>query len=193
MPRSSVGLWLMRLGIVLVCASSLWLVYWSLILRLQPVNREFKDKTIELSRLADEVEQLKLKWKAADVEQVRERFNAARDYLFDGAEDLESWQGELRSQGILMTFDAAVKFGEKQPYPKAGGKLAYIPADIELRPVEVIGMTNSPYKRLLALMQTLARSPKRFDVVELVAEGNSNSVREARAVLQLLAERRNQP
>jgi hypothetical protein len=192
-PKTGAGIWLVRVVMTLVCAGSVWLGYWSLVVRLQPVNREYKEKTIELSRLADQVEQMKLKLQAAEAENIRERYETARQYLFAGADDLESWQAELRSQGILMTYEAAAAFGEQQPYPKAGDKLGFIPANLEFRPVDVIGMTNSPYKRLLGLMQTLARSPKRFDLLELVADGNSDSVREARAMVHLLADRKGEP
>jgi hypothetical protein len=192
-PKTGAGIWLARAAMVIVVAGAVGLIYWSIIVRLQPVNRQFIEVTMELSRLADEVEQMKIKLRAADVENVKARYESARQYLFGPDADLEDWQIELKSQGQLMTYHAGVRFGERQPYPNAGQKLAFVPASIELRPVDAVGMTNSPYKRLLELMQALSRSPKRFDMVELVAEGNSNSVREARAAIQLLAENSNQP
>jgi hypothetical protein len=51
----------------------------------------------------------------------------------------------------------------------------------------VLGLTNSPYHRVLGYFQDVVNAPKRIDLLELRVDGNSNSVEYARAVFQVMS------
>src|SRR5712691_9416760 len=86
--RQVLRAFLVRSGMVLVWAVCLALVYWSLIIRLQPINREHQKKALELSRVADGVEQLRMKLKAGAPEETKAQYKQVEALLFSDQKQL---------------------------------------------------------------------------------------------------------
>jgi hypothetical protein len=186
-PLAFLRVWLVRLGVVVFCAACLGVVWWSLMVRLQPVIRTHQKKALEMSRLADDVEQLRVKWAAESVQPTEARFNAARQQLFAGQEQILTWQDDTIRQASDLGLDIKIDLSPPQAYPGMEQKIAVVQADIDITAVAA-GFTNPAYQRLLQFVEILAATDKRCDVTQLSAEGNFNSVRHARAVVRLLAE-----
>jgi hypothetical protein len=188
LPQSGFGAWLVRLALLLLCAGSCWLLYWSFASRLQPVNREHQQKTIEMSRLADEVEQMRLKLDRNERNQIEARYKSAQQFLFANPKDLSEWEDQVKIQGGSMRLDVMCQLGEFEPHPRAREKLGLIKAQLGIQPAYIPGATNSPFRQLLSFTQNMAKSSKRFDLLELSVEGDTNSVKQALAVVQLWSE-----
>jgi hypothetical protein len=186
-PQAVLRLWLARLGMVVYCGACLGAVWWCLFVRLQPVNQAHREKSLEMSRLADDVEQLRMKWSGEAVAQAEAVFNAARQRLFAGQEQILKWQDDTIRQAADLGLDIRIDLSPPRPYPGMERKIALVQAGIDITPVTE-GFTNSPYHRLLQIVEVLAATDKRCDVTMLSAEGNFKSAQHASAVVQLLAE-----
>jgi hypothetical protein len=178
--------WFVRLIMLTICVGSILLLYWSLFVRLLPVTRQHQERAIEMSRLSDEVEQLRIKWDPEAVEQVRARFEVARQSLFAAPVELEQWKTGLERNAASRALETRLTLGEPQPASAAEQPLSRVQADLQLWPFTVLGLTNPPYHRVLGYFQDVVNSPKRVDLIELHVQGNSNSVQEARAVVHVL-------
>jgi hypothetical protein len=182
-----VSVWAMRAATILLCAGCAWLVYWSLFCRLQPLNQQHQTRIGEMNRLTDEVQQLAWQQGPLVTEPIQAQYQAVLPLLVAESDDLFAWEKEIKQQANAAALDVSCLFGPKQPDPRAGQRLSFIPAELRIEPMVVEGLTNSAYQRLLYFTQAIANSPKRFQVVEFSIEGNSNSVQRAKAVLHLLA------
>ena len=78
--------------------------------------------------------------------------------------------------------------GQTQPHPRTEHKLFLCPTTIELRPAPVSQSTNSSYQRLMNFTGLLQQTRRRVDLLELFVVGNSNSVRQVKALVQLWSE-----
>ena len=174
-----------RLVLLILFVGSLYLVVWS-VNRLPPVNKQLQDINKEFSRLANEVEQISLKWDAADAEEIAAaQFQQAQEQLFVGAEEFPDWQKEVKRQSVPTALDANSQLGKAQAPPTLEKKLSIIPATIDIQPATGTRATNAPYKRLLDFIQNLSNQKRRADLVELTVSGHSNSVTQAKAVFHL--------
>ncbi len=183
-PASVVRTLLVRLAMLLVLAGSVWLAWWSVdrYLLMQRLQRE---KDSELAGLVDEVQQLELKWDAGEAERVEARFKEAGELLFAGPEERDGWQKEMQREGLLQAFATTVRLGPAQPHPATEHKLSTFRATLDLQAAPAARSAKSPYARLLGFAGTLEKGERRVDWLELSVLGNSNSVRQASAVLQL--------
>jgi hypothetical protein len=170
-----------------ICVGSVLLLHWSLFVRLLPVTRQHQDRATQMTRLADEVERLRLKWDPQAVELIRSRFQAARQSLFGGSNDLNRWRTGLEREAGSRALEAGLTLGEPQTNAAINRSFASVKAELEVWPLTVLGFTNSPYQRVLGYFDDVVDSPKRVDLIELSVRGNSNSIQQARAVLHLLA------
>ena len=187
-PRSTIRTWVARLVMLMICAGSVGLVYWSLFARFQPVSRLQKEKVVEFSILANEVEQLRLKWNPAEVKQTRARFRAAQKLVFTGPAELSEWEKETARESVSMMLETALEVGSAVPHPLVGLNLESLRTDLYIRPIVPVGVTNSPYQQLLGFIRSVGNSTKRVDLLELSVDGDSNSVALARARLQFLSQ-----
>jgi hypothetical protein len=186
-PRAFLLVWLARLGMVVFCAACFGLVWWSLFVRLQPVSQTHREKALEMSRLADDVEQLRVNLAAEPAGLAEARFSAAREHLFAGQEQILNWQDETTRLAADLGLDIKIDLSPPQPYPGMEQEIALVQAGIDITPA-VEGFPASAYQRLLQFAEVLVAADKRCDLTLLSAEGNFNSVRHARFVVQLLAE-----
>jgi hypothetical protein len=173
-----------------MCAGSCWLLYWSFVSRLQPVSRELQKKTSEMSHLADDVEQMRFKLDRKEVAQTRARYQAAQQFLFAGPGDLNAWEEEVKIQAGSMRLEAICQLGEAEPHPQARAKLGLIKAQLGIRPAYIPGATNSTVPAVAELHAKHDETAKRFDLLELSVEGDTNSVKQALAVVQLWSDER---
>jgi len=161
------------------------LFLWS-VNRLGPVNKQLQDINKDFSRLANEVEQIDVKWDEANAEEIASaQFQKAEEQLFVGTEEFSEWQKEVKRQSVFTALDANSQRGKAQPPPDLEKKLSIVPATIDIQPAAASRSTNAPYKRLLDFIQGLATQKKRADLVELTVSGHSNSVTQAKAVFHL--------
>lgn len=188
-PRSAGSVWLLRICLLAGCIFSVALVWWS-IDRLMPVMDQNKAKALEMSQLGDEVEQLKYKWNPAEAEQTEKDFRAVQQVLFSEPEEIRQWGGELEGRADFAAFKTKLEVGNAEPHPGGAGELSVIPARLILHPTAIPGSTNTAYGRLLSFSRLMMDSKKRFDLMELSVEGDSNSVRNVEAVVQLFASER---
>jgi hypothetical protein len=176
---------LVRLGMFAVLALSLWLLWWSLFVRLAPVHRQFQEKTRDLSELADQVDKLKLQWPAPRLEQLAAQYQDAQGLLFADPEAVADWAKGIPLQAAPMGLEAAIQLGAPQAGPEPAAKLSVTRASLNLSPSRTAGITNTPYQRLLTFTGSLAESERRIDLLELSVSGNSNSIQQASVVVRI--------
>jgi hypothetical protein len=172
---------------IVICLGSAAMVCWSLFLRLQPVTREREESFARMSRLSDEVEQLRRKWNPAEVEATKAQHRAAQRLLFAGPAELQEWEKEAGRQSQSLMLESALELGRREGHPVAGQDVESVRADLYVRPAVPVGVTNSPYQQVLGFVQGVINSPKRVDLLELAVDGDSNSVAQARARMQFFA------
>lgn len=184
-PRSAKSAWTVRAVILLSVTGCLALLYWSVFVRLLPVTTEHREKALEMTRTADELEQLRARWTAQQIEEIKEQYARAQEALFQREEELATWEEETRNEASARVLAATLK---RQPAitSRADG-IQMITAQVDVFPEDIFGSTNSPYNRLLLFADALARSPKRLDLIDLSVVGNSNSISQAQAVVQLFS------
>ena len=171
---------------LLVFALSVWLV-WRSVDRLPPVQRSLRQKDWERAGLANDVQQLEMQWNASEAKRTEKMYLEAGELLFAGPEERDRWQQEIKRHGLSTGFDATVRLINSQPHPQAEHKLSLHRVTIDLLSAPAGRSTNSPYQRLLSFARALENSKRRVDVIALMVDGNSNSVRHARAVVELWA------
>jgi hypothetical protein len=186
-PRSVVRIWLARLGMVVFCAVCLALVWWSLIVRLQPANKVQRERALAASRLADEVDQLQLKLSAEPAEQIEARYKAAQGLLFATKDQILDWEDDTTHQAADLGLNVKIELSPARPFPGLAKEVNIVEASIDITPIAT-GFTNTPYQRMLQFIEIMVDTGKRCDLMTLSAEGNFNSIQHARAVVQLLAE-----
>jgi hypothetical protein len=183
---------LTRLVMLAVLALSLWLLWWSVVVRLAPVNRQYQEKTRELSALADQVDELKLQWSAPKLAELETQYQSAQTMLFENPDATADWAKNLKLQTARLGLETAIQLGAPQPCPAAAQTLAVTRASLDILPARaVVGTTNTPYQRLLELANNVATADKRIDLLELSVSGDSNSVQRASLVVQLWSPERN--
>ena len=185
-PRSAKSVWLLRSALLMAVVGSALLVYWAYAKRLQPVTKEQREKTAQMTRIADDIEQLRFKWGPQQVEETKAEYAAAKAVLFSGEEDIETWKTRVRSEASMRVLELVENVGEPAPFPGLTNEVSVVPMTLELEPTPILVTTNTPYSRVLAFADgVMARSDKRFELVSLRVEGNSNSVAKAVAVINL--------
>lgn len=183
---------LMRLGMLAVLAVSLWLLWWSVFVRLAPVNREYQSRTQQLSDLANQVDQLRLQWPASKLDQAEKEFQAARALLFTNTTEAADWGRQIQSEAAAAGLQASISWDAPQVFPPAELKLSTAQARLSLQPVVTPGVTNAPYLRLLNLARKLGNGDKRVDMLSLAVNGGSNAVQQADLVLQVWTQERSE-
>jgi hypothetical protein len=185
-PRSTGSIWGVRIGMFAGVALSLALLYWSVFVRLLPVTAEHNLQARQMTRLADELELLRRRWSPTEIEEIKVRYAAARESLFKPEQEMGGWETQILEQARIGTLDAKVKMGAPQPAGPIEG-ISAITAEVSLQPNTILGATLTPYARVLKFTEALTASPKRLDLIELSVTGDSNSISQAQAVVQLLA------
>src|SRR5438045_9068450 len=156
--------------------------------RSQPMQRLHHQRGPESARLTSEVQQLEMKWNAEESAKLDAQIKEAHQSLLSGPEECDGWQQEVKKNGKLLAFETTIHPGASQAHPHKEQKLSILPVTIDLRLAAASRSTNSPYQRLLNFAKTLEQPDRRIDLLEFSVHGNSNSVQQAQAVLQLWSE-----
>ena len=86
----------------------------------------------------------------------------------------------------MRVLELAENAGEPSPFPALTNEVSILAMTFELEPMPILVTTNTPYSRVLAFADgVMARTDKRFELVSLSVDGNSNSVARAVAVVNL--------
>lgn len=181
---------LTRLAMLAVLTLSLTLVWWSFVVRLAPVSRQYQEKTRELSGLVDQVDQLRSQWPSSKLEQLEAAYQDAQNLLFANAGEVADWESVVKNQTAQLGLETAFQLDGPQPCPAAGQNLSVIRADFKLQPARTAADAAPPYERLLDFAQSLAAGNKRIDTLELSVAGNFNSIQQADLVVSLWSSER---
>lgn len=187
--------WIVRLLIIAIAAVSILLAVWSW-RRQQVVARDLRTKTAQQTRLVTQVQQLEMRWDPAEAAKVDLSYQQTVTMLFSGPEELANWQTEVQRQTRLNLFDNSSKLGKPETRTSGDYKLSVVPATINYKlsvvpatlDLEANGEQRPPktsYHGLLAFARSLQELPKRFDLTELSVTAGTNSIAQARVVLQL--------
>jgi len=180
--------WLMRLLVVVViaaCAAAIFYSYQRLA-KLQAQGRKL-DATV--SQMNNDVQILEGKYTKEDVDRLMARSREAEALLFAGQDALYNWFQDLQLRLVPLALTAKANFGAAITNKSPHHALAVVPATVSLEvgPADKVEARRSPYQRVMELMSQLAQQPKRVDVVGLDAQGGTNSIAEAKVVLELWA------
>ena len=181
---------MVRSAILLCLAGALALLYWSVFVRLLPITSEHRDKALEMSRTADEVERLRARWTPQQTEEIKQRHAHAQQALFVGDAELKLWQEEVQEHARMRVLEADLKVEEAKALTGSTDPISSVSARLDIYPSQIFNSTNSSYRRLLAFTDAIANSGKRLELLELSVHGNSNSVSQAEARVQLLSTER---
>ena len=193
-PRSSPWrTFLVRLAMVLVITGSVAIALWSLFHRLLPVSQRLRDRTTEMSRLAQEVEQLDLRWNPAQAERIESLYEETQAALFDGETELVDWGDALEQQALSLGLHPTFAWSEPIAESEQDSALRHRTLTLGVQPLEILGIQTSSYRRLLNLVQTLDLSTKRADLVAVSAVGDTNAVQRLEAVFKLWSKEGDEP
>lgn len=181
---------LTRLAMLAILALSLALLWWSLAVRLAPVNRQYQEKMRELSALVDQVDKSRLQWPASKLEQLQAEYQVAQSLLFADAAEVADWETTVKNQTAQLGLETTLQLDGPQADPAAGQKLLVLRAALKLQPAKNATVAGPPYARLLDFAQSLDAGNKRIDLLELSVAGNSNSVQQADLVVSLWSSER---
>ncbi len=184
---------LTRLALLAVLGLSLWLLWWSVFVRLAPVNGQYQEKTRELSALADQVDQLRLQWTAPKLALLETQYQAAQELLFADPDAMADWVKGIQLQTAPQGLVTAVQLGAPQLLPgRPGTNCSVTGATLDdSAGGGRRGITNTPYQQLLELTRSLAAANKRIDLLELsVSAGRSNSIQRAGLVVRICGRRK---
>jgi hypothetical protein len=185
MPRPLVWKWAIRITVAVLMLFLIWLALWSYFGRFLPAHRAFEEKTATQTRLANEVQQLILKWDELDVARTQNRFEQAQAALFDDPRACQLWLEDVRTNSRAMALSVSHRLGRSDPVTHSNLAVTLISAMVQIQPASSPGFSNGPYHRLLGFAKSIEDSSKRADVVELTVTGQSNSVDQASAMFQL--------
>jgi hypothetical protein len=169
---------------LLACAGLAW---WSLQMRLLPLEQQSRNLAARVTRLSDEVDAYQRKWNKADIDQIRSEYTQVHTQLFADGAELKAWRDRLDQAAGLQALNLNVLLGKPSVQSTQNVQLALLTANvaIELRPRPV--QTESPYERLLRFCEQLAEEGKRADLAEMTITGGTNSITHAVLVFNLWA------
>jgi len=176
--------WVLRVVLSVVFGGSVFLLWWS-VSRLPALERKLELKNVEIARLQNDVLDMQMKWNPQEADQVAARFRRAQEQLFDSPAEVARWQEDTKRQTNPFALAVLGQPAESRASPLPDKRLTVTPVTVELQSAPPGASTNSPYYRLLRLVQGLTTQKKRVDLVEFSVTGNSNSVSQARIGLQL--------
>lgn len=184
-PRSARSVWLLRTTLFVTVILSAGLIYWAYAKRLQPVTKEQRDKTSQMGRIADEIEQLRFKWGPQQIEETKAEYAAVKATLFGNEDEVLAWKKAVRAESDMRVLELQMEVGDPVPHPALTNEVSIRPVTLELWPMTILVSTNTPYSRVVNFANGMMRGGKRYELAELTVEGNSNSVGHAKATLNL--------
>ena len=180
-----------RIVVAVLVLGSLAAAWWSLTRVLLPAQRECKEASAKMSRLATAVDDLQRTCSRETVQQSNARRDEVRAQLFSDEHSLAAWWSDLQAQAGPLDLSTRANFGRTVPLTGNAQGLMLIPATIEVGVLHRDDERKSPglvSQRLGQLLRQLDTAGKRIDLAELTVTGNGSSVESSTLVLNLWAE-----
>lgn len=157
---------------------------WTSVSRLVRVRSESRDLTRRIAHLSGEIDVMRSQWPSSRTQQVASRIPAAEATLFQGPPAVAEWIESVRAAAIPLALETDFEFvgAHTQALNRA---IAVMQTRLHIAPDRDSESVRPSYNRLLELGQSIARHPKRLDVLELSVSGSSNSVGEATALIEV--------
>jgi len=178
---------LFRFTIVILIAGSIAFAWWTYNQRLVPLQQQSKELSASLNRLSAEVEVIERKWPHVDREQIRSDYKEVHNILFADEAELGRWLVRLEEEASPLALDIKVDFGKGATRTAEQEKLAIVPASVSLEIRPAIGGAQTPFQRMLQLVQQLAAEGKRADLGELDVNGGPLSITHGLLIFNLWA------
>jgi len=189
LPAKRLTRWevIFRFVSVVLIAGSVGFAWWTYNQRLIPLQKQARDLSGALNRLAAEVDVIERKWPKAERDQIRTDYAEVRNQLFADEAELGRWLVRLEEEASPLALDIKVDFGKSTSRTAEQEKLAIVPASVTLEVRPAIGGTQTPFQRMLRLGQQLAAEGKRADLAELDVNGGPLSITHGLLVFNLWA------
>lgn len=157
---------------------------WSSVSRLARIRTESRDLSSRIAHLSGEIDVMRAQWPGTRTQHVADRLPVARTSLFEGPPAVAEWIESLRAAAIPLALETDFEFvgARTQAMERA---VAVMQTRLRITPDRGAESPRPTYHRLLELGQTIARHPKRLDILELTLRGSSNSVGEASALIEV--------
>lgn len=178
---------LFRFITAVLMAGSIGIAWWVYTQRLVPLQQQSRSLTVNLNRLATEVDVIQSRWPQFQRDQIRKEYKEVKNQLFADEAELGRWLVRLEEGAAPLALDINVDFGKSTARTEEEEKLAIVPASVRLEVRPAIGGTQTPYQRLLRLGQLLAAEGKRSDLAELDVNGGPLSITHGLFVFNLWA------
>jgi hypothetical protein len=172
---------------VVLIAGSVGFAWWTYNQRLIPLQKQSRDLSAALNRLAAEVDTIERKWPKVERDQIRTDYAEVRNQLFADEAELGRWLVRLEEEASPLALDIKVDFGKSTARTAEQEKLAIVPASVTLEVRPAIGGNQTPFQRMLRLGQQLAAEGKRADLAELDVNGGPLSITHGLLVFNLWA------
>lgn len=175
---------LARLGVGLVFIGSLAVVGW-LSSRLFTEQRRAKQLGASIERINRDIESLTARLDPRAATNLLKDLNLERDAFSLSPENITNWIGRVQSDALPLVMDVEGSALPQIDMPSMGEGVAVVPLTLSITPVAGIEAIGSGYQRLLQFCRTLSTHSNRVDLIELTAQGGTNSVEHATAVVHL--------
>ncbi len=181
--------WIFRLVTATVLCAAVGLAWWTLKIRLLPLQKQSRELSVAVSRLSTEVDDLERQWSKARQEETARRLSQAHTQLFGTQAALEAWLSQLKEQADPLLLDTKAALGQSIPKLTGEQEIAVIPTTIsvDVHPAVNDQGREPAFQRVLRLVQTLTAPKKRADLAELTVVGGTNSISSAVLVFHLWA------
>lgn len=181
--------WMFRGVIVVALCASAALAWWSLKVRLLPLQKQSRELAMSVSHLSITVDELERQWPEAKQEEVARRLAQAHHQLFRNQAALETWLSRADAQAAPLLLETKTALGQSVSKVSGEEEVAIIPTTIsvEVQPRRNNPLKGSAYERVLRLTQGLMDSKQRADLAELSVDGGTNSIAHAKLVFHLWA------
>lgn len=186
--------WLVRASMALLLAGAGCLLVWSL-QRLLPLQRQTRDAAALASRLSGEIAIMEGRYTPAEIEQVLQSYTKATNRLFATPEAIKDWLQEVHLRTLPLAIEASAEFGDPVVTNTPGHELTVMPARLSLviQPSAKVEAIQSPYLRVLRVLDELVRQEKRADIVEIQVAAGTNSIARATTLIEVWTGKETKP
>ena len=168
------GVFLLSLGLVWWC--------WH---RIGPVDKEMTDFNRKIASLTSEIYRFDNEWSPEKLAALTNRYAAVTGKLFENREDYSSWEENVKQAAQNLGLSLDLKKGAAEDFKVGETNLYLLPITLTLQGAHGSQGAATPYKRVLRFVEQAAVGGKRAELTELAVSGASNSVVQAKLVVNL--------
>lgn len=174
-----------RLANILLLALSLFLVWWSYGVVLSKRQQQAKELNLKVTTMDREADELQRAWPEDQSAEVAKKYELATNMLLSGEEGVvEWWRNLVEHAGQLNLQLSEPRLQAVNSITNQFG-IAAAALSVDITPIPVEAVLETPYQRLLRLSQHLATLETRCDMPQLTITGGSNSFNKATMLLNL--------